>query len=78
LSISIILSPASRITGGRSTQGPGRVAEVVRISGKDVVRVFGTDNRDARRDGLRRRYRGYRYHMLSDAATYAALLRLRA
>jgi len=35
-------------------------------------------DRDARRDGLRRRYRGYRYHMLSDAATYAALLRLRA
>jgi hypothetical protein len=42
LSISIILSSASGLTGGRSTRGLGRAAEVVRISGKDVVRIYGT------------------------------------
>ena len=42
--MSIILSPATRISGGRSTRGLGRDAEVVRISGKDVVRIFGTDS----------------------------------
>jgi hypothetical protein len=42
--MSIILSPATRFRGGRSTRGLGRVAEVVRISGKDQVRISGTDS----------------------------------
>jgi endonuclease YncB( thermonuclease family) len=41
--MSIILSPATWLGGGRSTRCLGRAAEVVRISGKDVVRIYGTD-----------------------------------
>ncbi len=44
--MSIILSPASRSAGGRSTRDLGRVAEVVRISGKDVVRIYGTRSKE--------------------------------
>jgi hypothetical protein len=41
--MSIILSPATRFRGGRSTRSLGRAAEVVRFSGKDQVRISGTD-----------------------------------
>jgi hypothetical protein len=41
--MSIILSPATRIGGGRSTRSLGRRAEVVKISGKDQVGISGTD-----------------------------------
>lgn len=38
--------PASRIAGGRATRSLGRAAEVVRISGKDQVRICGTRTSD--------------------------------
>jgi hypothetical protein len=41
--MSIILSPATRFRGGRSTRSLGRAAEVVRVSGKAQVRTSGTD-----------------------------------
>jgi hypothetical protein len=41
--MSIILSPATRFRGGRSTRSLGRAAEVVRILGKGQVRISGTD-----------------------------------
>jgi|SRR6267378_1785410 len=37
-------STAMVLAGGCSTRGLGRAAEVVRISGKDVVRIYGTDS----------------------------------
>jgi len=46
--MSIILSPASRSAGRCSTRGLGRGAEVVRISGKDVVRIYGTRTKEVR------------------------------
>jgi two-component system sensor kinase FixL len=41
--MSIIFSPATGLRGGRSTRSLGRAAEVVRISGRDQVRISGTD-----------------------------------
>jgi N-hydroxyarylamine O-acetyltransferase len=56
--MSIILSPATGLRGGRSTPRPDRRAEVVRISGKDQVRICGTDNTQSLQDKLIHQRRG--------------------
>jgi hypothetical protein len=57
-----------------TSEGGGSVASVASVARH---RPQVSTDHDARRDGLRRRYRGYRYDVLSDAVAYAALLRLR-